>query len=181
MNRSLKILISGTAGSGKTTAIRSISEIRPVDTDVRNTDPALAKAMTTTGLDYGELTLDNGSKLCLYGTPGQRRFDFMWRILSRGALGVILLADNRRPDPLTDLDIYLRAFTMSPERTPCVVAVGHLESHPRPDLDAYSRRLQQRGVLCPVVAADVRHAAQVAGLIELLLLQMDALAAHPAP
>lgn len=180
MNRSLKILISGTTGSGKTTAIRSVSEIRPLDTDVPNTDPALAKAMTTTGLDYGELTLDNGSKLCLYGTPGQRRFEFMWRILSRGALGVILLADNRRPDPLTDLDVYLRAFTSATERTPCVVAVGHMDIQPRPDLDAYARRLQQRDVLCPVVATDVREAAQVAGLIELLLLQMDAIAAPGA-
>nr|WP_272918457.1 ATP/GTP-binding protein [Delftia sp. CH05] len=56
----LKILICGTAGAGKTTAIRAISEIAPVSTDVRNTDAAVDKALTTAGMDYGELTLDNG-------------------------------------------------------------------------------------------------------------------------
>ncbi len=181
MSRNLKILFSGTTGAGKSTAIRAVSQIRPVDTDVRNTDPALAKQMTTVGMDYGELMLDDGSRLCLYGTPGQERFAFMWRILSRGALGVILLADNRRPDPLADLDVYLQAFTSAPERTPCVVAVGRLDVQPQPDLDAYAQHLHQRGVLCPVVAADVRDAAQVAQLIELLLLQMEAIAGASTP
>src|SRR2546427_7577416 len=59
----LKILICGTAGAGKTTAIRAVSEIAPVSTDVRNTDAAVDKALTTAGMDYGELTLDNGEKL----------------------------------------------------------------------------------------------------------------------
>ena len=77
----LKILISGTTGAGKTTAIRAVSEIAPVSTDVRNTDAAVDKALTTAGMDYGELTLDNGEKLYLYGTPVQERFDFMWNIL----------------------------------------------------------------------------------------------------
>lgn len=182
MNR-LKILISGTTGAGKSTAIRAVSEIKPVDTDVRNTDPGLAKALTTAGLDYGELTLDNGSRLCLYGTPGQGRFNFMWRILSRGALGVILLVDNRRPDPLADLDVYLNAFLLPLEHMPCVVAVGHMDTQTQthPDLEIYIQHLQERDVLCPVVAADVRDAAQVAGLIELLLLQVETVASGSTP
>lgn len=181
MSGGLKILVSGTAGAGKSTAVRAISEIVPVNTDVRNTDPRLAKELTTAGLDYGELTLDNGSKLHLYGTPGQERFDFMWRVLSRGALGVILLMDNRRPAPMQDLDIYLNAFTRAKEHMPCVVAVGHMDAQALPDLEAYASHLQQRGVLCPVVATDVRDAAQVAGLIDLLLLQIDACAQEHTP
>ena len=65
-----KILFTGTMGAGKTTAIAAVSEIPPMRTDVRNTDDSVSKATTTVGLDYGELTLDNGEKLRLYGTPG---------------------------------------------------------------------------------------------------------------
>lgn len=172
--REHKILITGTTGAGKTTAIRAVSEIVPVSTDVRNTDPLVAKALTTAGMDYGELTLDNGEKLRLYGTPGQERFDFMWRILARGALGVIVLVDNSRPAPLADLDVYLRAFASTIREAACVVAVGRMDTHGEPDLDQYALHLQAQGVLCPVVAVDVRDAAQVAGLMELLLLQIEA-------
>lgn len=176
MNGSLKILIAGTPGAGKSTSIHAVSEFRPQAADLRDNRTALASEMARAGMDYGELTLDNGSKLCLYGTPAAERFGFIWRILSRGALGLIVLVDNRRPDPLADLDAHLRALTAHPERMPCVVAVCRMDAQPRPDLDDYARQLQQHGVLCPVVAADVRDAVQVAGLIELLLLQLQAVA-----
>lgn len=168
-----KILFSGTTGAGKTTAISVVSEIPPLSTDVRNTDSGLAKHMTTVGLDYGEVTLDGGDKLRLYGTPGQKRFDFMWKILSRGALGLIILIDNRQPDPLADLDMYLDGFSQLIEKTACVVAVGRLETHPQPDMDQFSVHLALRGVLCPVLPTDVRDSAQVLQLLELLLLQLE--------
>lgn len=176
MSGSLKILIAGTPGAGKSTAIRAVSEIPPQTAELRGTGTALAREMGTPGMDYGELTLDNGSKLYLYATPAAERFAVIWRILSHGALGLIVLVDNRRPDPLADLDACLQALTTHPGRLPCVVAVCRMDAQPRPDLDAYARQLQQRGVLCPVVAADVRDTAQVAGLIELLLLQLQAVA-----
>lgn len=172
----LKILISGPPGAGKTTAIRCVSEIAPVSTDVRNTDDTLDKALTTAGMDYGELTLDNGEKLYLYGTPGQERFDFMWRILSRGALGVILLIDNSRSDPLADLDTYVQGLSDVLRSTACVVAVCRMQEYTAPDLDSFAVHLQSRGLLCPVVPADVRNPQQVVALIELLLLQIEAIA-----
>lgn len=168
-----KILFSGTTGAGKTTAIGVVSEIPPLSTDVRNTDSGLAKHMTTVGLDYGEVTLDGGDKLRLYGTPGQKRFDFMWKILSRGALGLIILIDNRQPDPLADLDMYLDGFAELIKDTACVVAVGRLETHAQPDMEQFSAHLASRGVLCPVLATDVRDSAQVLQLLELLLLQLE--------
>ena len=162
-----KILFSGTTGAGKTTAIGQVSEIPPLSTDVRNTDTSLAKKMTTVGLD-------NGEKLRLYGTPGQQRFDFMWKILSRGALGLIILIDNRQPDPLGDLDVYVAGFKALIDKTACVVAIGRMETHPEPDLERFTHHLQSLGVLCPVLAADVRDSAQV-----LQLLQLDAKAVEP--
>ncbi len=168
-----KILFTGTTGAGKTTAIGQISEIPPLCTDVRNTDAKVNKSMTTVGLDYGELTLDNGDMLRLYGTPGQQRFSFMWDILSRGALGLIILIDNSQSDPLVDLELYLDGFAPLIAETACVVAVGRLETHPAPGLEQFAACLQQRGLLCPVLPVDVRQPQEVLQLLELLLLQLE--------
>ncbi|MGJ7544287.1 GTP-binding protein [Variovorax sp. LT1R16] len=168
-----KILFSGTMGAGKTTAIAAVSEIGPLSTDVRNTDESMTKPTTTVGLDYGELTLDNGERLRLYGTPGQQRFAFMWDILARGALGLVILIDNSRPDPLADLDMYLDGFAELIGRSACVVGIGRTETHALPDIDAHSRHMAARGVLCPVLPVDVRERAQVLQLLDLLLLQLE--------
>lgn len=168
-----KILFSGTTGAGKTTAIGAVSEIPPLSTDVRNTDLGISKEMTTVGLDYGELTLDNGDMLRLYGTPGQKRFDFMWKILSKGSLGLIILIDNRQPYPLADLDMYLEGFSQLIADTACVVAVGRMDTHPTPSLEQFASHMALRGVLCPVLSTDVRDAPQVVQLLELLLLQLE--------
>lgn len=89
MQEQLKIIVAGTVGAGKTTFIRSISEIPTVDTDVEASED-LGKELTTVAMDYGLLTLD-GIPLHIYGTPGQDRFDFMWEVLCEGALGLLLL------------------------------------------------------------------------------------------
>ena len=52
------------------------------------------KGQTTVAMDYGTLQLDAQTKVHLYGTPGQERFDFMWEILAQGGLGLVLLLDN---------------------------------------------------------------------------------------
>ena len=162
-----KILFTGTMGAGKTTAIAAVSEIPPMRTDVRNTDDSVSKATTT-------VALDNGEKLRLYGTPGQERFAFMWRILARGALGLIILIDNTRPDPLGDLDIYLENFAELIEQTGCVVAVGRMETQPFPGIDDFAQRMEAKGVLCPVLPANVTDSKQVLQLLELLLIQLEA-------
>lgn len=174
-----KIIFTGTTGAGKTTAIGTISEVPPVSTDVRNTDASVAKATTTAGLDYGELTLDNGETLRLYGTPGQQRFDFMWKILSRGALGVVILIDNSRTSPLDDLSLYLDGFRQLIKEAACVVGVGRMEHHPHPDLEQFAARLEAHGVLCPVLPVDVRDRTQVNQLLDMLLLQLEIKAESP--
>jgi uncharacterized protein len=176
-----KILLTGTTGAGKTTAIAAISETTPVRTDVRNNDSTFAKATTTVGLDYGELTLDNGDKLRLYGTPGQERFRFMWTILAKGALGLIVLIDNTRPDPLADLAVYLEGFNGLIHEAACVVGIGRMDTHPQPDLGAYSEALHSAGVLCPLVPVDVREQSQVLMLMDLLLTQFESKLQTPAP
>ncbi len=168
-----KILFSGTAGAGKTTAIAAISETATVSTDVVNNDESLGKATTTVGLDYGSITLGNGDRIRLFGTPGQARFDFMWGILVKDALGLVILIDNSRSDPLADLVTSLNGFSEELLQMPCVVGVGRCEAHPEPGIDAFADVLHARGLVRPVVPVDVRKREDVVMLIDILLSQVE--------
>ena len=80
-----KIVFAGTMGAGKTEAIRSLSDIPILLTEALNTDQeSHSKPQTTVGIDYGEVTLDDGLIIGLYGTPGQERFDFIWSVICKG-------------------------------------------------------------------------------------------------
>lgn len=90
-----KIIFAGSMGAGKTTSIQTLSDIDVVSSDVANTDrKAHSKLLTTVGIDYGQLTLPPDTKIGLYGTPGQERFELVWRIVTEGALGAIILIDS---------------------------------------------------------------------------------------
>lgn len=104
-----KIIFTGPVGVGKTTAIAALSDDPPVKTDARASDMTLVrKGHTTVAMDYGVIRLDGDTKVHLYGTPGQERFNFMWEILSKGSMGLILLLDNTRANPLKDLTFFSR-------------------------------------------------------------------------
>lgn len=169
-----KIIITGPMGAGKTTAIASVSEVEPIVTDVVNNDRSVDKAMTTVGFDYGLLTLDNGDRMRLYGTPGQERFKFMWQALAKGALGVIILADNSRPDPMADIALYLDGFAEQLKTLPCVVGVGRCDTHTHPDLQMYADALENAGHVFPILPVDVRLKSDVNLLIDTLLSQIEA-------
>jgi signal recognition particle receptor subunit beta len=103
----VKIVIAGGFGVGKTTTVASISEIPVLTTEAVLTDAGTAidltehtpgKTTTTVALDFGCITIDEGMKLYLFGTPGQDRFGFMWRDLTVGALGALVVVDTRRMD-----------------------------------------------------------------------------------
>ncbi|MBL8297049.1 MAG: ATP/GTP-binding protein [Rhodanobacteraceae bacterium] len=176
----IKLLFAGPMGAGKTTAIRAISEIEPISTEVANTDfDECNKAETTVAMDYGELTLDTGHILRLYGSPGQRRFEFMWPLLAQGALGVVVLLDNSRPAPLIDLSSYLDAFAAPIESGRVVVAVGRLDTHKRPSLDDYVDAIAARGQFLPVVEADVRRRDDVLHILDVLFSQIEAASSPP--
>ncbi|MEA5552475.1 ATP/GTP-binding protein [Anabaena cylindrica UHCC 0172] len=93
----MRLIVTGSVGAGKSTFIRSVSEIEVVDTDTRATDEtALLKQKTTVAFDFGRLQFGPDMALHLYGTPGQSRFDFMWDILIRKAHAYILLIAAHR-------------------------------------------------------------------------------------
>lgn len=169
-----KIIFAGTMGAGKTTAIAAVSEVAPIVTDVTNNDRSVDKAMTTVGFDHGQLTLDNGDRLRLFGTPGQERFRFVWPVISKGALGLIILLDNSRPEPLVDLAVYVDGFASELTTMPCVVGIGRTETHPVPSSDEVAEVLEQMGYVFPVLPVDVRQRDDVVLLIDVLLAQLEA-------
>lgn len=177
MPQEYKLLITGSMGAGKTTAIAAVSDIIPVSTDVHNSDRTTSdKASTTTALDYGEVTLPGGDKLRIYGTPGQARFDYMWQILGAGALGVVILVDNSQPDPLADLRVYLHAFADTVREGRAVVGIGRTESHPRPDVGDFHGVAVELGLALPILSVDVRRRDDVLLLLDVLFHQIEALA-----
>jgi len=126
--QAVKIVVTGPFAAGKTTLIRTISEITVLSTERGITDSTRSrKAETTVAMDFGRITIDADLVLYLFGTPGQERFDFMWEILGEGMLGYVLLLDAEREDSLAEAVGILGAFrTMA--RVPYVVALNRSTS-----------------------------------------------------
>ena len=169
-----KIIFTGPVGVGKTTAITAISDEAPIKTEALASDEtALLKDNTTVAMDYGTLRLDDGSLVHLYGTPGQDRFDFMWDILAENGIGLILLLDNTREDPLDDLSHYLEAFKGFISEREMVVGVNRYNEKNRPGLYSYHTRLKQHGINAPVFEIDSRNRSDIKVLMLSLLAMLD--------
>jgi small GTP-binding protein len=123
----VKIVVTGPFAAGKTTLIRTISEITVLSTEKGITDETRSrKTDTTVAMDFGRITIDRDLVLYLFGTPGQDRFDFMWEILGEGMLGYVLLVDASRQDSLDEAVGILEAFRKM-ARVPFVVGLNRSE------------------------------------------------------
>src|SRR3954454_19957733 len=123
----VKIVVTGPFAAGKTTLIRTISEITVLSTERSITDETRSrKSDTTVAMDFGRITIDRDLVLYLFGTPGQDRFDFMWEILGEGMLGYVLLVDASRPDSLDEAVGILEAVRKM-ARGPVVVGLNRSE------------------------------------------------------
>ncbi|MEB3767690.1 GTP-binding protein [Acinetobacter sp. MD2] len=167
-----KIVFGGTMGAGKSAAIKVLSDIGVISTEAVNTDVAAhQKAFTTVGIDYGEISLDDGTKVGLYGTPGQGRFDFMWSIVCQGAIGIALLIDHSSVQRLDDLAFYLNAFEALGSNI--VIGITHLDIVDDQKLKIYRDWMDVNQKKYPVFAIDARHKDDVLLMIEALLVRLE--------
>jgi len=122
--QTVKMVVTGPFNAGKTAFIRSVSEIDVVSTERKiSSEAERIKETTTVAMDFGRITVDDDLVLYLFGTPGQKRFDFMWEILSEGMLGFIVMVDSARPETFREARGILNTFRAYAP-TPYVVAAN---------------------------------------------------------
>ncbi len=166
--QSLKIVVTGPFSSGKTEFIQAISEIDVVSTERKITRQSeRIKDQTTVAMDFGRITIDDELILYLFGTPGQKRFDFMWEILSEGMLGFVVMVDSTRPETFREARRILDTFrSYSP--VPYLVAANKqdlVDAWPAADLRIVLR-VDPDVKIVPCVAKEKESVKEV--LLELL-------------
>lgn len=183
MSSTYKIIFTGPVGAGKTTAINVISDIPTVRTESIATDMTRdQKHETTVAMDYGRINLPNNTAVHLYGTPGQERFDFMWEILVEGGIGLVLLINNDRPNPIQDMRFFVSAFKDFIQNTALVIGVTHTDLKAQPSVSDYQRELSAIGLQgIPVFEVDTRERRDIVLLIESLLCSIDPMTESSKP
>ncbi len=158
--RSVKLLVAGNFGVGKTTFVNSVSEIQPLSTEEIITEASVGvddmasvpdKVTTTVAMDFGRITLNSALTLYLFGTPGQRRFVSMWEELAHGALGALVLIDTRH---LEEADEVLAA--LEERGVPYSVAINEFAGGPHYPLHEVRHALDLTAET-PLTALDARE------------------------
>lgn len=166
--QTVKMVVTGPFNSGKTEFIQTVSEIDVVATERKiSSEAEKIKDSTTVAMDFGRITVDDELVLYLFGTPGQKRFDFMWEILSEGMLGFIVMVDSTRPETFREARSILETFRAYAP-TPYVVAANKQDLEDAWEVDdmRIALRLDPTIKLLPCVSVKRDSVKEV--LVELL-------------
>lgn len=165
--QSVKIVVTGPFNAGKTTFIKSVSEITVLSTEREVSDETPgAGGETTVAMDFGRITVADDVVLYLFGTPGQERFSFMWETLSEGMLGFILLVDATDTSSMDDAAAIV-SFFRAMSSVPFVIAANRVDSQ-NGALESLRERLGLESSV-EVLAVDARDRESVKNVLLALL------------
>lgn len=170
MKNSKKILFVGPMGAGKTTAISTISDVPPVRTEAKSTSLSASKETTTIALDYGSIQLGDEELVHLYGVPGQERFQFVWPLVSKGAMGGFLLVNCEENNWLSRMMFYIDRFCLLVPKGRLILALNRADSK---SVMACTAALREKNIGMPVILMDPRSQSDVVSALELLITQIE--------
>jgi small GTP-binding protein len=162
--QSVKVVVTGPFNAGKTTFIKSVSEITVLSTERKVSDTSgESGGETTVAMDFGRITISDDVVLYLFGTPGQERFSFMWETLSEGMLGFVLMIDGRDNESLGDAKSMIDFFGEMAD-VPFVVAANKVDESDTGTLDYIRERLSLDPAI-PLYACDARERESVKSVL----------------
>jgi len=177
--QTVKMVVTGPFNAGKTEFIRSVSEIDVVSTERKiSSETHRIKDTTTVAMDFGRITVDDDLVLYLFGTPGQKRFDFMWEILSEGMLGFVVMVDSTRPETFREARGILETFRAYAP-TPYVVTANKQDRTDAWEMEdmRIALRLDPKIKLLPCIATSKKSVKNV--LLELLFSILEEIDTDP--
>lgn len=168
---SLKLVLAGPVGAGKTTAIRSLSDDAPVSTEMPLTDGAMGEKTTTTvAMDFSPVMLEDGAPLHIYGLPGQAHFAHMRPLVLAGALGVILVLPGDSERIAEECEDWIRSIRAIDPDLGIVIGITRTELAPGFRVDTVRGAARRCGPPLPIFTFDARDRDQTAHLVRALLL-----------
>jgi signal recognition particle receptor subunit beta len=168
--KTIKLLFLGPLGSGKTTAIRAISDTPPVSSEMPLTGAAASnKVSTTVAFDYSTIQLNPNETLHVYGLPGQDYLDFMGTIVGPGALGAVLLLDASSQTLAQDCRSAVEQLTRIDPNLRFVIGLSKTDITPAFSMETMYALARRMSLFVPMFCIDPRDPAQVRQLVRALL------------